>query len=144
MPPPPPSVGIAAITENLLKRKWSAGILRYLDEGMTDPVEIAKHEPELSPAVMSERLRAMLRYGLIARYPRPAPSKVVEFRLTPRGKKILRMLDMIDRLDQLDQRLTLNGKSIEEELGIDFPSASAGLRETAISAPERRTRTTRA
>ena len=102
MPPPSPLVGTASITENMLKRKWSACILRYLAKGITDPAEIAKHEPELSAAVMSERLRAMLRYDLIARYPQPAPSKTVEFRPTPRGKKILKMLDVIDRLDQLD------------------------------------------
>src|SRR5208283_3012962 len=58
------------------------------------------------------------RYALVARYPRPAPSKVIEFRLTPRGKKILKMLDIIDQLDQLDHRLALNGKPIEEDLGI--------------------------
>jgi DNA-binding HxlR family transcriptional regulator len=111
-------VGTAAITEDMLKRRWSASILRYLDRGITDPAEITKNEVNLSPAIMSQRLRTMLRYSLVARFPRPAPSKVVEFRLTPRGKKILKMLDIIDQLDRLDQRLALNGKSIEEDLGI--------------------------
>ena len=111
-------VGTAAITEDMLKRRWSVSILRYLDRGITDPAEITKNEANLSPAIMSQRLRTMLRYALVARYPRPAPSKVVEFRLTPRGKKILKMLDIIEKLDQLDQRLALNGKSIEEALGI--------------------------
>ena len=135
MPPPSPLVGTASITENMLKRKWSACILRYLAKGITDPAEIAKHEPELSAAVMSERLRAMLRYDLIARYPQPAPSKTVEFRPTPRGKKILKMLDVIDRLDQLDQRLTVNGKPIEEDLGIDFTPIPDSPPRTEISAP---------
>jgi DNA-binding HxlR family transcriptional regulator len=124
MPPPSPLVGTASITENMLKRKWSASILQYLVDGVTDPAEIAKHEPDLSPAVMSERLRAMLRYNLIARFPRPAPSKVVEFRPTPRGKKILKMLDVIDRLDQLDQQLAVDGKSIDENLGLDLAPMS--------------------
>ena len=119
MPLPSPLVGIASITENMLKRKWSACILRHLGRGVTDPAEIAKQESDLSSAVMHERLRAMLRYGLIARYPHPSPSKAVEFRLTPRGKKMLKMLDVINRLDELDQQLTLNGKTIEEDLGID-------------------------
>jgi DNA-binding HxlR family transcriptional regulator len=111
-------VGTATITEDMLKRRWSARILRYLDRGVTDPAEITKTEANLSPSVMSQRLRTMLRYSLIARYPRAAPSKVVEFRITVRGKKILKMLDVIDQLDQLDQRLALNGKTIEEDLGI--------------------------
>ena len=124
MPPPSPLVGPAAITENMLKRKWSASILRYLDKGVTDPAEITKHEVNLSPAVMSERLRAMLRYSLIARYPRPAPSKVIEFRLTPRGKKILKMLDIIERLDELDPRLTPNGRAVEEDLDLALAALS--------------------
>ena len=126
-------VGTAAVTEDMLKRRWSASILRYLDNGVSDPAEITKREPNLSPAIMSQRLRTMLRYNLVARYPRPAPSKIVEFRLTPRGKKILRMLDVIDRLDQLDHRLALDGKSIEEDLGLVAPANSCRPSETATS-----------
>jgi len=115
-------VGTAAITEDMLKRRWSARILRHLDKGITDPAEITKNEANLTPGIMSQRLRAMLRYALVARYPRPAPSKVVEFRLTVRGKKILKMLDIIDQLDQLDQQLAVNGRSVEEDLGIAGPA----------------------
>ena len=125
MPPPPPQVGTAAITENLLKRRWSANILRYLANGISDPAEITRHEPLLTPAVMTERLRAMLRFDLVARFPRPLPSKVVEFRLTLRGKRILRMLELIERLDQFDQRQTVESADFEEYLGID-PAPPSG------------------
>jgi DNA-binding HxlR family transcriptional regulator len=139
-------VGTAAITEDMLKRRWSASILRYLDRGITDPAEITKNEVNLSPAIMSQRLRTMLRYALVARFPRPAPSKVVEFRLTPRGKKILKMLDIIDQLDRLDQRLALNGKSIEEDLGLDVAAnPDATPKPEAPSAPRSaKTKTTSA
>jgi len=93
-------IGVAAITENLLKRKWSTVILRHLNHGTNDPCEIAKIEAEISPKVMSERLRTMVRYGLIARYPRPAPSSVIEYRPTVLGKKILEMIENINALDQ--------------------------------------------
>jgi|GEM_PF-1621328 len=93
-------IGVAAITENLLKRKWSAIILRHLNRGLNDPQEIAKKESSISPKVMSERLRTMVRYGLIARFPRPAPSEVIEYRLTSLGKKILEMIDTINTLDR--------------------------------------------
>ena len=98
MIPPFTSVGAAAIAENILKRKWSASILRYLDAGLNDPAAISKRETDLSPMVLNERLRTMLRYELIARFPQP--SKRVEYRLTPRGKKVLQMLDIIQRLDE--------------------------------------------
>jgi len=93
-------IGVAAITENLLKRKWSAVILRNLNKGFNDPVDIARVEPSISPKVMSDRLRTLVRYGLIARYPRPAPSSVIEYRLTALGKKILELIEGIDNLDQ--------------------------------------------
>ncbi len=118
-------VGTAAITEDMLKRRWSANILRYLDKGVTDPAEIAKNEANLSASIMSQRLRTMLRFGLVARFPRPAPSKVVEFRLTPRGKKIHKMLNIIEKLDQLEQQLTFGGKPIEEDLGLPTASPAA-------------------
>lgn len=130
MNPPLPRVGIAAITENMLKRKWSAIILRYLEKGVTDPSEITKRELDLSPMVMNERLRTMLRYGLIARFPRPAPSAVIEYRLTPLGKKILEMINAIDELDQqLNQQLQKTRRSMEENFGINpapMPESSGG------------------
>ena len=105
-------IGVAAITENMLKRKWSAVILRHLNRGLNDPQEIAKIETTISPKVMSERLRTMVRYGLIARYPRPAPSDVIEYRLTELGRKILEMIDTIDHLDrQLRQGAFIRGKT---------------------------------
>jgi DNA-binding HxlR family transcriptional regulator len=109
--PPIPRLGVAAITENLLKRKWSATILRYLEKGVSDPAEITKHEVNISTKVMSERLRTMLRYGLLARFPRPSPSTVIEYRLTPLGKKLL---EMINALDELDQQLIKSRKSTED------------------------------
>lgn len=110
-PPPIPRLGVAAITENLLKRKWSATILRYLEKGISDPAEITKREVDISTKVMSERLRTMLRYGLLARFPRPSPSTVIEYRLTPLGRKLL---EMINALDELDQQLIKSRKSMEE------------------------------
>jgi DNA-binding HxlR family transcriptional regulator len=114
--PPIPRLGVAAITENLLKRKWSATILRYLEKGVSDPAEITRHEVNISTKVMSERLRTMLRYGLLARFPRPSPSTVIEYRLTPLGKKLL---DMINAIDELDQQLIKSRKSMEENFGIN-------------------------
>ena len=99
MMPPSYLVGTAAVTENLLKRKWSAVILRHLAEGITDPADIGKKEAELSPKAMNERLRNMLRFGLITRYPSSSNSKLVEYRLTARGHKILKVLNFIEQLD---------------------------------------------
>jgi len=51
-------------------------------------------------AAMNERLRNMLRFSLISRFPRASPSKIIEYRLTPRGHNVLKILNFIDQLDQ--------------------------------------------
>lgn len=99
MPSTSSHVGIAAIIENLLKRKWSQPILNYLEKGI-DPVEIVKREPNLSGHVLSERLRSMLRYRIIARFPQTPPLSGVEYRLTALGKKISEILKTIEELDR--------------------------------------------
>ncbi len=98
------------MTENLLKRKWSAIILRHLADGITDPSEINKREPDLSPKAMNERLRNMLRFSLITRYPGSSSAKIVEYRLTARGHKMLKVLNFIDQLDQEASQQDHNGE----------------------------------
>ena len=110
MMPPSYLVGTAAVTENLLKRKWSAIILRHLANGIADPTEISKLETDLSPKAMNERLRNMLRFSLITRYPSPSNAKSVEYRLTARGNKILKVLNFIDQLDQEASQQDRNGE----------------------------------
>ena len=125
---PSQKIGVAAITENLLKRKWSAVILRHLSHGTNVPFDIAKLETSISPKVMSERLRTMVRYGLIARFPRPAPSDIIEYRLTALGKKILEMVDNINQLDaQLRQGSFLRHEShddIADHVGFVEPNST--------------------
>ena len=133
-PPPIPRLGVAAITENLLKRKWSATILRYLDQGVSDPAEITRREINISTKVMSERLRTMLRYGLLARFPRPSPSTVIEYRLTPLGRKLL---EMINAIDELDQQLIKSRQSMEENLVIN-PVSSPNAKPTREAPPLKR------
>ena len=112
MIPPAYLVGTAAVTENLLKRRWSAVILRHLAAGINDPAEICKRESEISTAAMNERLRNMLRFNLISRYPRASPSKIIEYRLTARGQKVLKILSLID---QLDAEASQQDKEAEEK-----------------------------
>lgn len=115
MIPPNYLVGTAAVAGNLLKKKWSIAILRHLDSGLTDPAEICKVEMDLTPMALTERLRTMLRYSLVTRYPRHGAKKIVEYRLTPRGRKILNMLTLIEQLDELSD-LTLIESLNEESL----------------------------
>jgi len=84
---------------------------------MTDA--IAKIEPEISAKVIAERLRTMLRYGLIARFPHSPPSNAVEYRLTLFGKKIHNLFSSICELDnQLPPRRLSVGDSNYSDLKI--------------------------
>lgn len=95
-----PAVSAATITESVLKRKWTATILRHFASGVTSPDEIRRLEASLSPAVLNQRLRTLQRYGLIARFPRPSSYSSSEYRISPLGRKIVGLLDQIDDVDR--------------------------------------------
>jgi len=85
----------------MLKRKWSANILRHLANGAQNPGQITTLEPGLSTSVLNERLRTMHRYALISRFPHTSGSS--EYRITLRGTKVLEILGVISAVEeQLD------------------------------------------
>lgn len=96
-------VSTAAVTENLLKRRWSVNILRHLGNSPTDPVSICKLESGLTPSAVNERIRTMQRYGLITRLHQRTAAKIVHYEITDRGRKILKMLTLIEELDQCNK-----------------------------------------
>ena len=92
--------GAAAITENILKHRWSATLLRHISTGLEDPVDIISIEKEIPPFLLNKRLRTLLRYGLIARFPRPSQRVATVYRITCRGEKLLGILALIEELDR--------------------------------------------
>ena len=127
-------IGSAAVTENLLKRKWSATILRYFESGVTDPSEIIRHERDLSQLAMNERLRTMLRYGLVVRFPRPGVFKLVDYRLTARGTKVLKILDLIEQLD----RFPVSNVSTVQDFSAPSPLAAPAEIDPAGQPPDQK------
>ncbi|HUG11341.1 MAG TPA: winged helix-turn-helix transcriptional regulator [Opitutaceae bacterium] len=95
--------GAAAITVNILKRKWSVVILRHLNNGVCSPAAICDAEPDLSPMALNERLRMMFRYNLITHNPFRVSAKTQECHLTPRGSQILKMINLIEQIDEMDE-----------------------------------------
>jgi hypothetical protein len=93
---------------------------------------------------MSERLRTMVRYGLIARYPRTAPSSVIEYRPTALGKKILEMIDTINTLDQQLRQGWFSRRGhkddMPQDLELNEPSRAESVlmpRQSAATPPRR-------
>jgi DNA-binding HxlR family transcriptional regulator len=131
-------IGTAAVTENLLKRKWSTVILRHLDSGLYDPAEICQLEPDLTPLAINERLRTMQRYSLVTRYPRHGAKKIIEYRLTPRGQKILKMLTLIEQLDEVSDKSQIvlpDEKAAPEAQAVAKPSVNKSPRKKTRGNP---------
>lgn len=117
MCPPISSVGSPAITENLLKRKWSLAILRHLRVNAGDPLEILKHEPDITTLALNERLRTMHRYALIERIARGPRPRAVTYRLSPKGRRILSLLELVCQLDDISDH---DPRTLEEIFNTDF------------------------
>lgn len=109
----------AAITESILKRRWSAIILRHVSSGISSPLAIAKKEPSLAHSILNQRLRTLQRYGLVARFPNPTASQPAEYNITHLGRRILHLLDEIARVDQ---------EITQQALGIVPPTNPNSLR----------------
>jgi DNA-binding HxlR family transcriptional regulator len=127
--------GATTVMENLLKRKWSATILRHLETGIHSPADICAMEPELTAQVMNERLRTMLRYNLISRSPARAQVRILTYKLTPRGQRILKMLSLIEQFDQVEDLIiqtTPNGRLLVlAEISPDTAPRSGALPRTS-------------
>jgi hypothetical protein len=73
----------------------------------------------------------MLRYKLVWRYPQRGSADIIEYRLSPLGKRILGMLDTIDQID-LEQRNNL--LSLEQQMK-DFPEHPGKIVEPSPTIP---------
>jgi DNA-binding HxlR family transcriptional regulator len=92
---------VAAMVENVLGCKWSLRLLQLLADGVHRPSALLRASPGLSAKVMNERLRKMLRYGILEREVKgDKPPVEVEYRFTPFGQRFLEIIDAVQRLDR--------------------------------------------
>lgn len=93
------SVPVASMVENIVGCKWSIRLLQLCADGQTRPSALLRACPGLSAKVMNERLRKMIRFGIVRRTVfGEKPPVVVEYVLTPFGRRFLRILDEVRRL----------------------------------------------
>ena len=99
------SIPVASMVESIIGCKWSVRLLQLCAEGYSRPSAFLKACPGLSPKVMNERLRKMIRFGILQRtvFGEKPPIKV-EYRLTPFGLRFTRLIDEVRRLQEaIDQ-----------------------------------------
>ena len=106
--------------EDVVGCKWSVSVLRAVAEGVSRPGALERHVQGISTKVLSERLRKLTNYGLLAKHVYAEVPPRTEYSLTQNGKKLV---SIIDQLQLLDDEI----KSAEQSAPADAISGAAEL-----------------
>lgn len=87
--------------EDIIGCKWSAGVVAAIHENIKRPGELERYIPGISKKILNERLRKLLEFGIIQRKEFPGKIPHVEYRLTPTGRQLAKILHQIKKLNLL-------------------------------------------
>lgn len=87
------------MVEDIVGCKWSMTVLGLIADGVARPGAMQRRVEGLTAKVLNERLRKLLRYGLINREVFAEVPPHVEYHLTGFGKKFSAVLGQIAALD---------------------------------------------
>ena len=94
-----PGVGAARMVEDIVGCKWSLTVLGLIADGVRRPGAMQRRVAGLTAKVLNERLRKLLRFGIIEREVFAEVPPRVEYRLTPFGRRFDGVLKEIAALD---------------------------------------------
>lgn len=80
--------------------KWSLAVLGMVRQGVRRPGAMEHAIPGLSKKVLNERLRKLVRFGVLEREAYPEVPPRVEYHLTPFGEKFAGLMDGVERLQR--------------------------------------------
>ncbi len=108
-------IPVTSMVENIVGCKWSVRLLQLCKEGHSRPSAFLRACPGLSAKVMNERLRKMMRFGIVQRTVfGEKPPVEVEYRLTDFGLRFMKIIEEVQRLqDAVNQGEVLGGASKE-------------------------------
>jgi DNA-binding HxlR family transcriptional regulator len=86
------------MVETIYGCKWSLTVYRLLASGINRPGEMVRHVEGLSTKVLNECLRKNVNFGIIKRMAYPEVPPRVEYKVTPFGRKFIRILDELEKL----------------------------------------------
>ncbi|MFN0242248.1 MAG: winged helix-turn-helix transcriptional regulator [Planctomycetota bacterium] len=93
------TIPVASMVESIVGCKWSVSLLRLLADGCSRPSALLRASTGLSAKVMNERLRKMLRFGIVSRTVLgDKPPIEVEYALTPFGQRFMGIIEEVRRL----------------------------------------------
>ncbi|HEU4778401.1 MAG TPA: helix-turn-helix domain-containing protein [Steroidobacteraceae bacterium] len=89
----------ARMVEDIVGCKWSLTVLGLIADGVQRPGAMQRRVPGLTAKVLNERLRKLLRFGIIERQIYAEVPPRVEYRLTTFGRRFDGVLKEIAALD---------------------------------------------
>ena len=101
---PTRSVPVAGMLEDIIGCKWSLRVLGLVSKGVCRPGAMQKRVPGLTAKVLNERLRKLLRFGIIERQVFAEVPPRVEYRLTSFGARFSALLTKIEELEEARTR----------------------------------------
>ena len=87
------------MVEDIVGCKWSLCVLGLIERGLNRPGAMQRSVAGLSAKVLNERLRKLLRFGIIERQVFAEVPPHVEYRLTPYGRRFTRVIAAIRELE---------------------------------------------
>lgn len=96
---PRPGAGAARMVEDIIGCKWSLTVLGLIASGVSRPGAMQRHVAGLTAKVLNERLRKLLRFGIIERHVFAEVPPRVEYTLTPFGRRFEGVLKEIAALE---------------------------------------------
>jgi DNA-binding HxlR family transcriptional regulator len=87
------------MVEDIVGCKWSLCVLGLIEQGLSRPGAMQRSVAGLSAKVLNERLRKLLRFGIIERQVFAEVPPHVEYRLTPYGRRFTRVIAAIRELE---------------------------------------------
>jgi DNA-binding HxlR family transcriptional regulator len=95
-----PGTGAARMVEDIVGCKWSLTVLGLVAGGVSRPGAMQRRVPGLTAKVLNERLRKLLRFGIIERQVFAEVPPRVEYTLTDFGRRFDGVLREIATLDE--------------------------------------------
>lgn len=86
------------MVENIVGCKWSVAVLGLVRKGVHRPGAMEHAIDGLTAKVLNERLRKLVRYGILDKVSYAELPPRVEYRLTEFGARFASILDQIDAL----------------------------------------------
>ena len=98
--PPEPPTSVSHMVEEVVGCKWSVTVLALITSGVSRPGAMQRRVRGLTAKVLNERLKKLLRFGIIERQMYAEVPPRVEYRLTVFGKRFNSVIAHIAELEE--------------------------------------------